>query len=98
MEGNLHEEPVDTRSAGNVRTYVLVFVALLIVTGVEIALASLGVARQAQTTLFLLLSMTKAALVAAYFMHLRGDSPLYTYVFLTPAAMFLLFALLTVAS
>jgi hypothetical protein len=31
-------------------------------------------------------------------MHLRSDSKLYTYIFILPAVMFILFALLTVAS
>ncbi|GAI83800.1 unnamed protein product, partial [marine sediment metagenome] len=43
-------------------------------------------------------SLAKASLVAAFFMHLRSDAKLYTYIFLLPTIMFVLFALLTIAS
>lgn len=85
-----------TRS--NLRTYVFVFIILAIITGIEVILSTLSISRQVLTPTFLALSLAKASLVAAFFMHLRTDSRLYTYIFLLPTVMFVLFALLTVAS
>lgn len=94
---------MENRSTGhqagsNLRSYVYVFIVLAIITGVEIILATVSLSRQVLTITFLALSLAKAALVAAFFMHLRSDSKLYTYIFILPAVMFILFALLTVAS
>jgi cytochrome c oxidase subunit 4 len=86
------------KSRSRVRTYLLVFIALAIITAVEIALTTVSISRQTLTLAFLALSIAKASLVAAFFMHLRSDSRLYTYIFLLPTIMFILFALLTVAS
>jgi caa(3)-type oxidase subunit IV len=74
--------------------YGAVFVILAVITAVEVALGSLGVVASIRTTLFLLLSLAKAAFVAAYFMHLRSDTQLYTYIFLAPVLLLVVFALL----
>ena len=85
-------------TGSGVRTYVLVFVSLAIITAIEIILTTVSIAQQTLTPAFLALSIAKAALVAAFFMHLRSDSRFYTYIFLLPVVMFVLFALLTIAS
>jgi hypothetical protein len=46
--------------------------------------------------LFLALSLAKAALVAAFYMHLRRDNRVYTIIFLLPVLLFVTFALLTI--
>jgi cytochrome c oxidase subunit 4 len=80
------------------RTYVWVYLSLVILTALEIFLYSpaSGLARQVQTPLFLLLSLSKAALVAAFYMHLRYDNRLYTYIFVLPAFLLGVFAFLAV--
>ncbi len=84
-------------SSSGVRTYVYIFIILAIITAVEILLSTISISRETLTVVFLVLSLAKASLVAAFFMHLRSDSKLYTYIFILPAVMFVLFALLTVA-
>lgn len=85
-------------AGSNVRSYVSVFISLAIITAVEILMTTLSIPQGTLTLAFLALSIAKASLVAAFFMHLRSDARLYTYIFLLPAVMFVLFALLTVAS
>jgi cytochrome c oxidase subunit IV len=53
--------------------------------------------REVRTSIFLLFTIFKAGLVAAFFMHLRRDSKYYSYVILFPATMLLFFILLTLA-
>lgn len=77
--------------------YGLVFLILLLATGFELLLASMGVPRGLRNSAFLVLSLAKAGLVAAFFMHLKRDSRFYTYVFLVPVALLVVFVLLTLA-
>lgn len=88
------------KTSVSVRVYVLVFVILAAVTAFEIflSLPSTGVSRQILTPLFVVLSLSKASLVAAFYMHLRGDSRFYTIVFVLPALLLLVFALLATVS
>jgi cytochrome c oxidase subunit 4 len=88
------------KTSVSVRAYVLVFVILAAVTAFEIflSLPSTGVSRQILTPLFVVLSLSKASLVAAFYMHLRGDSRFYTIVFVLPALLLLVFALLATVS
>ncbi len=90
-----HSKGQESRTG--VRTYVFVFIILAIITAVEIFLSTISISRETLRVLFLALSLAKASLVAAFFMHLRSDSKLYTYIFILPAVMFVLFALLTIA-
>lgn len=94
----MENQSIGKEAHSNVRTYVYVFIALAIITAVELLLSTTSLSRQTLTIIFIALSLSKASLVAAFFMHLRSDSRLYTYIFLLPAAMFILFAFLTVAS
>jgi cytochrome c oxidase subunit IV len=71
-----------------------VFLLLALVTALEVWLGSVGVVRAVRTVLFLALSLFKASMVAAYYMHLRSDSRLYAYILITPAALLLVFSLI----
>jgi caa(3)-type oxidase subunit IV len=75
-------------------TYILVFVFLAVITAVEVVLASpaVGIGGGLRRGIFILLSFSKAALVAAFYMHLRSDSRLYTYIFLIPVVLLIVFA------
>ncbi len=74
---------------------VLVFVILTLITIVEIAITLLHLPKTFLVPALLAMSFAKAALVAAYYMHLRYEKLLYTLVFVTPAlfAVFLIFVL-----
>jgi len=85
-------------TSSNIRSYFFVFISLAIITGVEVLLTTFSLPRQTVNIAFVTFSLAKASLVAAFFMHLRSDAKLYTYIFLLPTVMFVLFALLTVAS
>lgn len=85
-------------TSSNIRSYFFVFITLAIITAVEVLLTTLSLPRQTANIAFLTFSLAKVSLVAAFFMHLRSDAKLYTYIFLLPAVMFVLFAFLTVAS
>src|SRR4030065_1620518 len=71
-----------------------VFLLLALVTALEVWLGSVGVLRSVRTALFLVLSLFKAGMVAAYYMHLRTDSRLYAYILIAPAGPVLGFAII----
>lgn len=79
-------------------TYVVVFLILGAVTALEVALSTLGITAQVSTGIFLLLSFVKAALVAAFFMHLKDDARPFRYIFILPVLLLIIFVLLTVPS
>ena len=76
--------------------YGAVFVILALITAIELGVKGLGLPRAATNGLFLLLSLGKAALVAAFYMHLRRDNRIYTVIFVLPVVLFVVFALLTI--
>ena len=65
-----------TTHAVNVRGYLAVFGALLVLTLVTVGVASLKLGET--TTVFVAISIAtaKAALVAMFFMHLKGEKPM----------------------
>ncbi len=67
--------------------YLIVFIALGILTAIEIALTSL-LQESVRIPILLLLAFVKAALVALFYMHLRSDSRLFAFFFVM--AIFLL--------
>jgi cytochrome c oxidase subunit 4 len=84
----------ESRGASKARSYLLVFVALGVMTAIEIAMTQIDMASWAANALFLAFSLAKAALVAAFFMHLRQDSRVYAAIFLLPVVLVLAFATL----
>jgi caa(3)-type oxidase subunit IV len=87
-------------STSHLRTYALVFFALAVITILEIILSRPGITagKGFLTPTFLVFSLAKASLVAAFFMHLKNDSKLYSAIFILPAALLLIFALLATVS
>lgn len=75
-------------------TYVAVFVALVAITAVEIGLSQTSISRSVLVPVYLALSLAKATFVASFYMHLRKDVPLYTYIFVLPAALLAVFILM----
>jgi caa(3)-type oxidase subunit IV len=92
----LGEHAPGPAAAGRRGTYILVFLGLAAATAIELAIAAGSLPREARNAIFLTLSLVKAGLVAAFYMHLRRDSPVYTFIFLLPASMLLIFVLLTI--
>ncbi len=63
-----------TSSANNVRLYAAVWGYLLVLTGVEVVLAYVQLfSAGAMLVLLMVLSIVKAALIVAYFMHLKFE-------------------------
>ena len=93
------ESNTEKKSHSNL-IYTIIFIILAVITGIEILLSSpsLEISRGLRNTFFILLSLGKAGLVAAFFMHLRKDSKFYTYIFLGPVVMLLIFAYVMVIS
>jgi cytochrome c oxidase subunit IV len=65
------------------RTYIIVWVALLILTGVTVAVSYLHLG-MLNAAVALLIASVKAALVALYFMHLRHENRLVRAFALVP--------------
>ena len=76
--------------------YAGVFLVLILLTVVEVVIAG-GVLTPPTLNIVLLgISITKAALVAAFYMHLRGESRVYSAIFVLPVLLLLVFAILSV--
>lgn len=84
----------DAPSRSGRLSYGQVFLLLALVTAVEVWFGSIGLQRSIRAGVFLVLSLFKAGMVAAYYMHLRSDSRLYALILAAPAALLLVFTLL----
>jgi cytochrome c oxidase subunit 4 len=64
--------------------YVMIFLILVVVTGVEIGISYMegSVTSGVIVALLLILAVLKFAMVAAYFMHLRTDQPIFRRFFI----------------
>ena len=85
---------LSSKPGAGIRTYLLVFLGLAVITGVEIGLATVGLTRSLRLPIFVVLSLAKASLVAAFYMHLRSDSRFFTAIFITPVILILAVAAL----
>lgn len=86
-----------TRPEKSRPSYGVIFLGLVVLTAIELGINLLRILPPLSTALYLLFSGLKVALVAAFYMHLRKDSRLYTAVFVLPVLLLLVFALLTIA-
>jgi cytochrome c oxidase subunit 4 len=74
-----------TTHSSNLGKYIAVFVGLAVLTGIEVWLVTSGVLGAIPPLLVLLaLAAVKAALVAAFFMHLRDDTKWLAALFIYP--------------
>ena len=78
------------------RRYIQVFVWLTVLTGLELGVIYLPLSKIAIGGLLIMLAGTKAALVAAFYMHLANETRTLTYIAMTPAILcvLLVFSLL----
>jgi cytochrome c oxidase subunit IV len=74
--------------------YGTVYILLVIATAIELGLTFTFVDASIRGWIFIGLSLIKAALVVAYYMHLRQDSRIYLLIFLLPVSLVFLFAVL----
>ncbi|MGH9776184.1 MAG: cytochrome C oxidase subunit IV family protein [Candidatus Acidiferrales bacterium] len=82
-----HATTSETHEAGNNRLFTFVWVALLVLTAVEVFLAYLRLDPHIMLTILMGLSLVKAALIVSYFMHLRFEK-LGLFLLLIPAMVF----------
>ena len=68
-----HTEAVAEHVGGTTQSFMYVWIALLVMTGVEVLLAYEQVGVLIMLTALLGLSVVKAALIIAYFMHLKFE-------------------------
>ena len=69
------------------RLYVMVFVMLAIVTGLEVALTGFISNEGLKIIILLALAVAKAALVMMFFMHLKYDTKTYSLLLIFPLFM-----------
>ena len=81
----------------HIRGYLLVFVALMVLTVVTVWTASWKVSVPLGIALALVIACTKGALVATVFMHLKDEKPIIFYCVLLTAVLLLAVLLLPVA-
>jgi caa(3)-type oxidase subunit IV len=86
-----------TRPEKSRPSYGIIFLGLIVLTAIELGISLLRIMPPLSTTLYVLFSGLKVALVAAYYMHLREDSRLYTAIFVLPVLLLVVFSLLTIA-
>ena len=72
----------------HVRVYIMVFVALMVLTIVTVAISRLHLSVPMAVTVALLVATVKGALVACYFMHLISEKKLILAVLALTAAFF----------
>ena len=80
-----HLEGHDAAPAADHRKdYIRIFVALLVLTIIEVGITYLKMDRRIMTVLMVGLALTKASLVGLYFMHLRYEKRLLLWVAALP--------------
>ena len=82
-----HGNGSESHAVGSTGLFVTVWVWLAVITGLEVFLAYLKLEPTLMLTLLVVLSLVKAALIVAYFMHLRYEKLSLTFM-LIPATIF----------
>ncbi len=79
----------NAHEAGSGRLFVLVWIWLLAITGIEVFLAYEQLALNIMLALLMGLSVIKAYLIISYFMHLRYDRPSLAVTLIPPLVLVL---------
>lgn len=69
----MHEHLSESHAVGSTRLFVMVWVWLAAITGLEVFLGYLRLQPALMLSLLVVLSLVKAALIVAYFMHLKYE-------------------------
>ena len=64
--------------------FVKVWIGLLVLTMIEIFLAYIQLGKVAMITILMALSLVKAGMIMAYFMHLKFDKPALSWILCVP--------------
>lgn len=88
-----HEAAVETHQPGSKKLFLWVWFWLLILTGIETFLAYLQLEPRLMLTILVGLSLIKAALIVAYFMHLRFEK-IGLFLIIVPSLVFCLIMIL----
>lgn len=67
----------------SVKTYILVFIGLGILTGMTVLLSYAGFSHSVGISLAALIALVKCVLIATFFMHLRFERKWLTYIVIT---------------
>lgn len=92
-----HQELTDAGEEHKHPNYFGVFIALAVITAIITAVelmeqnGVIHIPRPALNTAFIIMSLTKAVLVALFYMHLKYDSLLYTVLFGLPVLFAIVF-------
>lgn len=73
-----------TKTQSHARMFIKIWVWLLVLTLIEIVLAYIHFGIVTMLTLLMGLSLVKAGLIMAYFMHLRYDKPALSWMLVPP--------------
>ena len=76
--------------------YLTVFGVLGVFTAIEVAVAFASIAQPIRVVLLLALALTKASLVALYYMHLRSEGPILRIIAAFPMLLVIVLMLLPV--
>jgi cytochrome c oxidase subunit 4 len=80
------------------KQYVLIFVALAVLTALEVGLVKMpGISKDPMVAGLVLLAITKAALVALFFMHLKWETKIMKWMVGIPLATPALYAVVLIA-
>ncbi|MFQ5628835.1 MAG: cytochrome C oxidase subunit IV family protein [bacterium] len=82
----------------HVKTYIVVFGALAVLTIVTVAVSYLDINVTAAITVALVIAATKASLVAAFFMHLISEQKLVYWVLILTGVFFIVLIILFVSA
>lgn len=75
------------------QTYVRIWLALLILTIIEVMVTYMALPRLGTVTLLLAFAATKMMLVALFYMHLRTETPILKFIVALPVPVAILFTL-----
>jgi cytochrome c oxidase subunit 4 len=82
----------------SVRTYIVVFVALMVLTIITVAISTLHLSVVAAVTVALIVAAIKGSLVASYFMHLISERKLIYATLILTGVFFILLMFLPVST
>ena len=64
--------------------FIKVWIGLLVLTLIEVFLAYIQLGKVAMITILMALSLVKAGMIMAYFMHLKFDKPALSWILVVP--------------
>ncbi len=82
-----HSQAIESHATATTKTFVLVWIGLVFITGIEVVLAYEQVRPDLMLTILIGLSVIKAAMIMSYFMHLKFEKIALVF-WLVPAMIF----------